>query len=264
MTVAGAPTRVLCCLNQKGGVGKTTTSVNVADALVRSGHPVLGIDLDPQGHFAATLGVDGLQPGLDDVLMHGAPLDERVVEASNGMPVVPPGPALHEFEQIAGGQERGWRLRQAIDGHRPSPPFVMVDCPPSSGLLAMNALLAADDLVIPVSCDYLSLEGLAGLMRTLMRVEKGLGVFTRKFIAVTRFNQRRRLPRDVLDKLREYFPGQVLRTPIRDNVALAEAPGFAKTIFEYRPASNGAQDYAALAEDLRLRRVMDEPATEEA
>lgn len=263
-----APARVLCCLNQKGGVGKTTTSVNVAHALARSGHGVLGIDLDPQGHFAATLGVDGHQPGLDDVLIDGVRLVDRIQVAPNRMGIVPPGARLHEFEQTQGGQERGWRLRKAIDALDPFPEFILVDCPPSSGLLAMNALLAADELVIPVSCDYLSLEGLAGLMRTLNRVEKGLGVFTRKRIVVTRFNQRRRLPREVLSKLREYFPGQVLQTPIRDNVAIAEAPGFGQTIFEYRPESNGAHDYAALAEDLRLGRVLDAPevsvtATEE-
>lgn len=249
------PPRAVAFLNQKGGVGKTTSSVSVAHALARAGYEVLGIDLDPQGHFAASLGLEGLDPGLDDALFDGVPLAERLQQARPGLRLVPPGPRLADAEQMAGGRERGWRLQQALAGLEPFPDFVVIDCPPSSGLLAMNALLAGDELVMPVSCDYLGMEGLAGLMRTLMRVERGLSLYLHKYVLVTRYNGQRRLPREVLGKLEGYFPGQILRTPIRDNVALAEAPGFGQTIFEYRPASNGAKDYAALAEDLCQRRV---------
>ncbi|ABM62928.1 ParA family protein [Halorhodospira halophila] len=260
MSAAGP--RVVSFLNQKGGVGKTTSAVSVAHAWARSGRQVVGIDLDPQGHFAASLGLEGLDPGLDDVLFDGVPLAERLQSGRENLRLVPPGPRLPEVEQMSGGRERGWRLQQAIGGLEPFPDFVVVDCPPSSGLLAMNALLATDEIIMPVSCDYLALEGLAGLMRTLMRVERGLNIFTHKYVLVTRYNGQRRLPREVLGKLREYFPGQVLQTPIRDNVALAEAPGFGQTIFEYRPESNGAQDYIAVAGDIEAYRVLEPAAAE--
>ncbi|MCC3750601.1 MAG: ParA family protein [Halorhodospira halophila] len=259
MSAAGS--RVTCFLNQKGGVGKTTSSVNVAHALARAGRDVVGIDLDPQGHFAASLGLEGLDPGLDDVLFDQVPLAERLQPARERVRLVPPGPRLPEVEQMVGGRERGWLLQRAVAGLDPFPDYVVIDCPPSSGLLAINALLATDEVVMPVSCDYLALEGLAGLMRTLMRVERGLGIHTRKYVLVTRYNGQRRLPKEVLGKLKEYFPGQVLKTAVRDNVALAEAPGFGQTIFEYRPESNGAKDYRALAEDLEQHRVF-EPAAE--
>ncbi|MFW6278032.1 MAG: ParA family protein [Halorhodospira sp.] len=249
--------RVVAFLNQKGGVGKTTSAVNVAHAWARAGRQVVGIDLDPQGHFAASLGLEGLDPGLDEVLFEGVALTERLQPARDHLQLIPPGPRLPEAEQMSGGRERGWRLQQAIAGLDPFPDYVVIDCPPSSGLLAMNALLATDELIMPVSCDYLALEGLAGLMRTLLRVERGLGAYTHKYVLVNRYNERRRLPREVLGKLREYFPGQVLCTPVRDNVALAEAPGFGQTIFEYRPGSHGASDYEALAEDIEQYRVLE-------
>ncbi len=254
--------RVVSFLNQKGGVGKTTSAVNVAHAWARAGKEVLGIDLDPQGHFAASLGLEGLDPGLDDVLFDGVALAERLQPARERLRLIPPGPRLPDAEQMSGGRERGYLLQRALGGLEAPPDHVVVDCPPSSGLLAMNALLATDEVVMPVSCDYLGLEGLAGLMRTLMRVEGGLGIATRKLVLVTRFNGQRRLPREVRGKLQEYFPEQVLSTPIRDNVSLAEAPGFGQTIFEYRPRSNGAKDYAAAAEDLAQHRVLEAPVTE--
>lgn len=249
--------RCLVFLNQKGGVGKTTSSVNVAHALARSGNRVLGLDLDPQGHFAASLGIEGLDPGLDDVFFAGAKVLDRAQQARDRLLLVPPGPRLPEVEQMSGGRERGWVLTNALQEVDVDVDFIVIDCPPSSGLLAINALLATDDVIMPVSCDYLALEGLAGLMRTLLRVEQGLQISRSKYVLVTRFNGQRRLPREVHGKLEEYFPGQVLRTAIRDNVSLAEAPGFGQTVFEYRADSNGAKDYAALAEDIRQRRVLE-------
>ena len=254
--------QVISFLNQKGGVGKTTSAVNVAHCWARGGSDVVGLDLDPQGHFAASLGLEGLDPGLDDVLFDGVALAERMQPAREGLRLVPPGPRLPEVEQMSGGRERGYLLQRAVEGLAPAPDYVVIDCPPSSGLLAINALLATDEVVIPVSCDYLGLEGLAGLMRTLLRVERGLGIERRKRVLVTRFNGQRRLPREVRGKLQEYFPEQVLRTPVRDNVSLAEAPGFGQTVLEYRPRSNGAKDYAAIAEDLAQDRVLEAVATE--
>ena len=251
--------RTLAVLNQKGGVGKTTTSVNVAHALARAGHRVLGIDLDPQGHFAASLGIDHTRAGLDDVFFDRVALMERACPARDNLDVIPPGPRLPDAERMKGGRERGWRLQEALDALEPFPDFVIVDCPPSTGLLVMNVLIAVDEILMPVSCDYLALEGLSGLMRTLFQVERGLGFTTEKYVVVNRYHQQRRLPREVFAKLQAYFPGRVLHTPIRDNITLAEAPGFGQTIFEYSPRSHGASDYAALAEDILHKRVL-EPA----
>gem|GEM_PF-100624 len=252
--------RVLSVLNQKGGVGKTTTSSALSHGLALSGNRVLAMDLDPQGHLGASLGADSDRPGMDSVLLDGASPEDLMRPAREGLQLLTAGARLMQVEQQGGGgPERGWRLKAAIDGMSDVADWVVIDCPPSSGLLVMNGLLAADDLLVPVSSDFLALQGLSTLMQTLQRVEQRLGAWSRKWLVLTRFHPRRRLPREVQDKLLEYFPDQLLRTAIRDNVALAEAPGFGQSIFEYQPDSNGAADYAALVEDLKQGRGTDGP-----
>lgn len=242
--------RVLAVMNQKGGVGKTTTACNLAHALALKGRRVLAVDLDPQAHLAASFGVHGADPGLDRVFRGEVEIADTCISVREGVDLVPPGARLNEMEGLAKeGAARGWLLRDALANVR-GYDFIIVDCPPSSGLLGMNALLGAEELLIPVAGDYLSLVGLSRLMGLLKQLEHKTGRETRKWILVTRFQERRRHAREVREKIRDYFPGQLLDTAVREAVALTESPSFGKTIFEYRPHSRSAEEYQALAEDL--------------
>lgn len=256
----------LSVMNQKGGVGKTTTTFNFSAALAAKGQSILLIDADPQGHLAACFGEHSQQAGLDDILLSAAPISELATSVRENLDLVVAGARLGELEITQkGGSSRGYRLHDAISLIQSSQKHydkVIIDCPPASGLLAMNALLASDELLIPVTGDFLALQGLSRLMQVVTHIEQRLEKTTRKRFVLTRFNRRRKLALEIQTKLIEYFPGQVLQTNIRENVALAEAPGFAKTIFEYRRKSNGAIDYAGLAEDYLVDKVLPEKGAE--
>lgn len=249
--------RMIAVMNQKGGVGKTTTTLNLAHALAKSGRRVIALDLDPQAHLTASFGIDNdACAGVDSLILDGAALDDVKQEVRDGLDLVPAGPRLGEVEQMRdGGSQRGWLLKKAL-ADSVDEDVVLIDCPPSAGLLAMNALLATDEILIPVSGDYLALHGLSRLMGILQHIEVSLNRVSRKWVVLTRFQERRRLAREVKDKLLEHFPQQVLATPIRENVSLAESPSFGQTIFEYQARSAGALDYRQLAGDLMAGRVM--------
>ena len=254
-------TIVIAVINQKGGVGKTTTAINLAHALQLCGQRVLALDLDPQGHLGVGLGVSEINvPGMDEVLLNGGALAEFAVTTRNAdddlrLDVVPAGPGLANMEHISeGGKQRGLRLKNALRPVLGQYDSVVVDCPPSAGLLGMNALFAASDLIIPISSDFLALQSLSSFMGTLQFVEKTSGRSLRKHIVMTRFHRQRRLAREVRDSLQQHFPGQLTRTTIRENVALAESPSYGESIFEYQASSNGADDYRRLAEELTMER----------
>ena len=242
---------MIAVMNQKGGVGKTTTTLNLAHALAMSGKSVTVVDMDPQSHLTASFGAEQRdQSGIDEVMMGNADLSEVKMKVRDRLHLVPAGSRLGELEQIAvGGAKRGFLLREALETTSEED-YIFIDCPPSSGMLTMNALLAAKEMLIPVSGDYLALHGLSRLLNILKHVEDRLKHVTKKWMVVTRFHNRRKLAKEVQDKLLTYFPDQVLATPIRENVALAESPSFGKTIFEYKKSCHGAVDYLALAEDL--------------
>lgn len=243
--------RTIAIINQKGGVGKTTTTANLAHALVLNEQKVTVIDLDPQGHLSTSLGVNYLQrPALDSVLLHGYPIEDAVKQVRPGLSLVPSGPDLGNLEHVAmRGVKRGTRLRDAMANKFQDQDYVLIDCPPASGLLVINALFSTHEALIPIAGDYLSLQGLSYLIGTFKNFEK-LGHKINEWFVMTRFNTRRRLPQQVMETLQQYFPKRVLATRVREAAALAECPSFGKTIFEYRKSSNGAKDYRALALDL--------------
>lgn len=244
--------RVIAIMNQKGGVGKTTTTTNLGHALALSGKKVTLIDMDPQGQVATSYGLNNTQGGVDQVLLEGQHLDELVISSEVGLDIVPAGEKLTDFEHVStGGSSRGYRLREAIEqSSLIQQDFVLIDCPPSSGLLGINAMFAADELLIPVSGDYLSLQGLSRMMQILKRAESLSGHDIKLWLVLTRMQIRRRLAQEVRNRVLKYFPGRVFNTVIRENVSLAECPSFGKTIFDYKASSAGAEDYKSLAQDV--------------
>ena len=239
-------------MNQKGGVGKTTTTINLGHALALAGNTVTLIDMDPQGQVATGFGLSNEQGGMDEVLLTGERLDAMVIEARDNLDIVPAGSNLSDFEHVTeGGSSRGQKLKQAIDNSAlVDQDFVLIDCPPSSGLLGVNAMFAADELIVPVSGDYLSLQGLSRMMQILKRAESMIGRDINLWLVTTRMQMRRRLTQEVRKRVLKYFPGRVFNTVIRENVSLAESPSFGKTIFDYKASSAGAEDYQSLAQDL--------------
>ena len=244
--------RKISIISQKGGVGKTTTSMNLSHALMLAGKKVLLVDMDPQSNLTTSLGLHG--PGLngiDSVLLDQGDINQYIVNLKNGLDLIPAGDKLGELEFVTkGGAERGFRLEAALRKVKNRYDFVFVDCPPSSGLLGMNAIMATREIIVPVSSDYLSMQGLSRILGIVQYIEEKLKRKNKKWIVLTRFQQRRRLAQEVKEKVYRYFPRLVLATPIRETVALAESPSYGKTIFEYRRSSRGAQDYSSLAKDV--------------
>ena len=239
-------------MNQKGGVGKTTTTINLGHALALAGKTVTLLDMDPQGQVAMGLGVNNDQDSLDSILLDGVAMDDCVISARDNLDVIPAGSRLSDFEHVStGGASRGHKLRLAIEASSlKQRGYVLIDCPPSSGLLGINAMFAADELIIPVSGDYLSLQGLSRMMQILKRAESLSGHSIKLWLVMTRMQMRRRLTQEVRSRVLKYFPSRVFSTVIRENVALAESPSFGKTIFDYKTTSAGAEDYQSLAHDL--------------
>lgn len=244
--------RKIAVVNQKGGVGKTTLTSNLAFVLARRGHRVLLIDMDPQSHLAASLGVfeRGLS-GVDRVLMHQEQLEEHAVLVRDNLNLVPAGSQLGMLERQNSDQAwSGTLLREALERSRMESDFLLIDAPPSSGVLVVNILYAVEEVLIPVTGDYLGLQGLSYLIGTLKKFEQSLGHKLRRHLVMSRFNKRRRLAREVREKIQGYFPGELLKTPVRECDALAEAPGFGKSVIEYRCNASGSRDFNSLATDL--------------
>ncbi|ORU93232.1 MAG: hypothetical protein A6F70_04980 [Cycloclasticus sp. symbiont of Bathymodiolus heckerae] len=247
--------RTFAVLNQKGGVGKTTTAINLAHAMALRGHKVTAIDMDPQNHLTAGLGEEQHpQSGIDEVLLGESTFAEMRINARENLKLMPAGTRLSEVEQSVRGIKGGHLLADEVKKLRQD--FVFIDCPPSSGILSMNAILAAKEIIIPVSSDYLALHGMSRLMGILKHVEGRLNHKMKVWVVLTRFHSRRRLSNEVRDKLVSYFTDSVLVTPVREAVALAESPSYGQTIFEYQKRSNGAIDYSNLAEDLLNGRTL--------
>lgn len=249
---------ILAISNQKGGVGKTTTAVNLAAALARHGQRVLVIDLDPQGNASSGLGYEraDVTMGLYDVLMEFRDLESvRMPTAIDGLEVVPATRDLVGAElELVEAPRREHRLRKALQRVRDDYEFVVIDCPPSLGLLTVNALTAADAVLVPLQAEYYAMEGLGELLRTVAAVQKGLNPdLQREGIVITMSDHRNNLCKEVERQARQVFKDEVFQTVIPRNVRLGEAPSYGKSIVEYDPRSTGAVAYIDLAAELLKR-----------
>ncbi len=253
-------TRLLTVANQKGGVGKTTSTVNLAAALAFHGLRVLVVDLDPQGNASTALGVphQAGTPSVYEVLVDGVPLGTVVHEVAEvpGLLAVPATIDLAGAEiELVSLVARESRLRRALDAYladRPEPlDYVLIDCPPSLGLLTVNAMVAAEEVLIPIQCEYYALEGLGQLIRNVDLVRAHLNPRLHvSTILLTMFDGRTRLAAQVAEEVRTHFGDRVLRTAIPRSVRVSEAPGYAQTVMTYDPGSSGALSYLEAAREL--------------
>ncbi len=249
---------VVAFANQKGGVGKTTSAVNSAVSLARRGYRVLLIDTDPQGNATSSLGVDKVRVfrSAYDVLVDRMPVSEAVVATEReNLDLVASTPMLAGAEiELVEGDGRETRLREALEPLLPHYDVVLIDCPPSLGLLTVNALTAARSVVVPIQCEFLALEGLGQLMTTVDLVKRGLNPpLDVTGVLMTMFDARTRLSAHVVEEVRRYFPHRMFGTVVPRSVRLAEAPSYGQAIVEYDPSSRGAEAYEAFVGELAAR-----------
>ncbi len=248
--------KIIAVVNQKGGVGKTTTTVNVAAQLAKKDHPVLLLDLDPQGNATSGLGIakDHVSAGTYEVLCQGVPLHEAVVPTSTpGLFVLPANNNLAGAEvDLVSRKRREFCLQMAL-AHA-TYDYILIDCPPSLGLLTINALTAAHSVFIPVQAEYFALEGLGQLLNTVQRVRETVNPpLDLLGVVITMYDKRTSLSEQVLQEIRTHFGAKLFNTCIPRNVRLAEAPSYGQTIFEHDKWSKGARAYKALAKELAKR-----------
>lgn len=259
-------TRIFTISNQKGGVGKTTTTVNLAAALASKGLKVLVIDLDPQGNASTALGVphqEGVK-GIYEVLTEGTPL-ARVIQPSTESPNLACIPATidlagAEIEIVTQIDRDKWHslLKTALENYLTTievkPDYVIIDCPPSLGLLTINAFVAAREVLIPIQCEYYALEGLSQLLKNIDLIQKNLNPqLALSTILLTMYDSRTKLASQVVADVREHFPAQTLNAVIPRNVRISEAPSFGRTVINHDPTSSGAISYMEAAVEIAFR-----------
>ena len=257
-------TRIFTVANQKGGVGKTTSAVNIAAALAMGGLKVLVIDLDPQGNACTALGIDRDGTGMYEVFVDEAPLSS-IIQKVAGFPHLECAPANQE---LAGAEismvnmvARESILKLALsdylkerEGRGERLDYIIIDCPPSLGLLTVNALTAAEEVLVPIQCEYYSLEGISLLVSTLGKIQRALNPLVHiSTILLTMFDSRTRLANDVANDVRAHFPRELIDIPIPRAVRVSEAPSFRQTVMTYDAASPGAVAYMQVAREIAAR-----------
>lgn len=251
--------RIFALANQKGGVGKTTTAVNLGAYLAAVGNRVLLVDVDPQANATSHMGVQRQQVSRSvyNVLLDGVPAEQAILLTNQvRLDLLPSTRELAGAEvELVNLERREYRLGQALDPVTGRYDYVLLDCPPSLGLLTVNALTAVrDGVIIPVQCEYLALEGLGHLLKTIYMVRDSLNPsLAISGVVLTMFDSRTNLARQVVDEVRRYFPAYVFETVIPRTVRLSEAPSYGETIMSYAPATAGAAAYHALAYELMER-----------
>ena len=247
--------RVYAIANQKGGVGKTTTVVSVGAYLAAAERRVLLVDIDPQANATSSLGVDkhALHRSIYDSIVGSLALD-RILMLTNRLrlDLIPSAPALAGAEiELVGMMAREYRLKQALGSVRDRYDYVLIDCPPSLGLLTVNALAAADQVIVPIQCEYLPMEGLAQLLQTIELVRVNLNpALDIRGLLMTMYDVRTTLAQQVVEEVRQHFPDKVFDTVIPRNVRLSEAPSYGEPIMDYAPTSTGAEAYYQLAQEI--------------
>ncbi|MGY4105087.1 ParA family protein [Ignavigranum ruoffiae] len=247
--------RMIAVGNQKGGVGKTTTTVNLGAALASLGKKVLIIDSDSQGNATSGLGVERgqVKQSLYEVLVNEIPLESVILETSaKGLDIVPSNIQLAAAElELVGVKNREARLKQAIEPVRDQYDYILVDCPPSLGQLSINAFTAADTILIPVQAEYYALEGLTQLLNTIRLVQRS---YNRNFriegVLITMLDARTNLGFEVVEEVKKYFQEKVYKTLIPRNIRLSEAPSYGQSVIDYDPRSRGAEMYMELAKEV--------------
>ena len=249
------PDRIIAIVNQKGGVGKTTTSINLSAALAAKGLRVLLIDIDPQGNASTGLGISRAQrqKTIYHVLTEGLPIDEAIVPTDvPNLSVLPSHIDLSAAEMEIGNSDGRTRLlREAITASQSKFDYVMIDCPPSLNLLTINALSAARSVIVPLQCEFYALEGLSQLLKTVEMAKASINPsLAMDGVMLTMFDRRNRLSTQVTEDVRKHLGRAVFDTIIPRNVRIAESPSFAQSVIEYAPNSTGAKAYLALADEL--------------
>lgn len=247
--------RVVAIASQKGGVGKTTTSINLSACIAEQGKRVLLIDMDPQGSAGSGFSINpnGSQPTIYEPLVGIKPISEAIVSnVFPGLDLIPSGARLSGAEvELVGVMARENKLRSALATIRENYDFVIIDCPPSLGLLTINTLTAADSVLVPLQCEYYALEGLTSLLTSIQLVQESLNPdLAIEGILLTMYDTRLNLTQQVAEEARRYFEGRVYETVIPRNVRLGEAPSFGKPVIVYDSASKGSESYRSLAREV--------------
>jgi len=246
--------RKIAVINQKGGSGKTTSVVNIGWCLSENKRKVLLIDLDPQAHTTIHLGFEppNIEKSIYEVLINEVPIDETIVQINNYLYLVPSKIELASAEiELVTAVGREIILKEILKKYKKRFDYILIDCPPSLGLLTLNALTTVNEVFIPIQAEFFALEGLTKLLQTIQLVKERLNPSLEiSGIILTMFDIRKNICKDVAEKVKNHFNEKIFKTVIRENVRLAEAPSFGKSIYQFSPDSHGASDYKKLTKEI--------------